>query len=75
MSWTYRLIVPLCVLSSGCAVNEVMVAEETELVVAEAAPIESELLDNWDDSRNQPRVAERQAYGYVTVLKLAIDSN
>ncbi len=35
--------------------------------------IESELLSNWNTPRNQPRVAERQAYGYVTVLRLAID--
>jgi len=45
VSWMHRLILPLCLLTSGCAVNEVMVAEETELVVAEAPPIESELLD------------------------------
>ncbi|MDA0705583.1 MAG: hypothetical protein O2907_01025 [Proteobacteria bacterium] len=34
-----------CFLLPGCAVNEVITAEETELVVAEAAPAEELLLD------------------------------
>ena len=34
-----------CLLFSGCAVNEVITAEETELIVAETPPDESMLLD------------------------------
>lgn len=37
--------VSLCLLGSGCTVNEVIVADESELVVAEAPADESRLLD------------------------------
>jgi len=39
------LLTALCLAISGCAVNEVITAEETELIVAEAPPDESLLLD------------------------------
>lgn len=39
------LLVILCVLGTGCTVNEVVVAEETELLVAESPLDESRLLD------------------------------
>ena len=39
------LLVVLCLLGTGCTVNEVIVAEETELVVAESPVEESRLLD------------------------------
>lgn len=39
------LLTGLCLGISGCSVNEVVTAEETELVVAEAPPEESQLLD------------------------------
>jgi hypothetical protein len=41
----WRLIVFLPLALAGCSVNEVITAEETELVVAEAPPDESLLLD------------------------------
>ena len=45
MTRTLLLLAALCVVLPGCAVNEVITAEETELVVAEAPPDESMLLD------------------------------
>lgn len=39
------LLVVLCLLGTGCTVNEVIVAQETELVVAESPVEESRLLD------------------------------
>jgi len=39
------LLTAFCLLFSGCAVNEVVTAEETELIVAETPPDESMLLD------------------------------
>ncbi|NIV17340.1 MAG: hypothetical protein GWN47_02790 [Woeseiaceae bacterium] len=45
MKWTALLLVPVSLLAGGCAVKEVITAEETELVVAEAPPDESLLLD------------------------------
>ena len=39
------LLVVLCLLGTGCTVNEVIVADETELVVAQAPVEESRLLD------------------------------
>ncbi|MDH5410655.1 MAG: hypothetical protein OEY16_04640, partial [Alphaproteobacteria bacterium] len=39
------LLVALCLLGTGCTVNEVIVAEETELVVAQSPVEESRLLD------------------------------
>jgi hypothetical protein len=39
------LFVMLCLLGAGCTVNEVIVAEETELVVADSPVEESRLLD------------------------------
>ena len=45
MRWTVLSLVPFVLIASGCAVNEVIEAEETELIVAEAPPDESLLLD------------------------------
>lgn len=45
MSRILVLAVLACFIGSGCAVNEVMVAEETKLDVAEAPPDEAMLLD------------------------------
>ena len=45
MTRTSLLLASLCLMTSGCAVNEVITAEETELIVAEAPPDESMLLD------------------------------
>jgi hypothetical protein len=42
---TSSLLAAACLALQGCAVNEVITAEETELVVAEAPPEESMLLD------------------------------
>ena len=42
---TSLLLALLCLVTTGCAVNEVITAEETELIVAEAPPDESMLLD------------------------------
>jgi len=42
---TILLPVFACFALPGCAVNEIITAEETELVVAEAPPEESLLLD------------------------------
>ena len=39
------LLISLCLLGTGCTVNEVVVADETELLVAEAPADESRLLD------------------------------
>jgi len=39
------LIILLCLVGAGCTVNEVIVADETELVVADAPADESRLLD------------------------------
>jgi hypothetical protein len=39
------LIILLCLVGAGCAVNEVIVADETKLVVADAPADESRLLD------------------------------
>ncbi|MDH3338464.1 MAG: hypothetical protein OER22_04605 [Gammaproteobacteria bacterium] len=39
------LLAALCVAASGCAVNEVITAEETELIIAETPPDEAMLLD------------------------------
>ncbi len=39
------LVVSLCLIGTGCTVNEVIVADETELVVADAPVDESRLLD------------------------------
>lgn len=39
------LLIALCLLGTGCTVNEVIVAEETELMVAESPVEESRLLD------------------------------
>ena len=39
------LLIIFGVLLTGCSVNEVITAEETELIVAEAPPDESMLLD------------------------------
>ena len=44
-TWTSLLAVSLCVILPGCAVNEVITAEETELIVAETPPDEAMLLD------------------------------
>jgi hypothetical protein len=41
----WPLVLILCFLGTGCTVNEVIVAEESELVVAEAPVEESRLLD------------------------------
>jgi len=43
--WKSLLALSACLVFSGCSVNEVMVAEETELHVAAAPPDESMLLD------------------------------
>ena len=58
---TRTLFVLLSLVLSGCSVNEVVTAEETKLVVAEAPPDESMLLDigvvefqSGLDSRNDP---------------------
>jgi len=45
MTRTSLLLTSLCFAISGCAVNEVITAEETELIVAEAPPNEAMLLD------------------------------
>ena len=45
VKWTALFLLPAVMLASGCAVQEVITAEETELVVAEAPPDESMLLD------------------------------
>jgi len=45
MTRTSLLLAALCFVLPGCAVEEVITAEETELVVAEAPPDESLLLD------------------------------
>mgnify|MGYP001815455202 CR=1 FL=1 len=45
MRWTVLSLVPFCLFATGCAVNEVIEAEETELIVAETPPDESLLLD------------------------------
>ncbi len=45
MTRTSLLLASLCFAATGCAVNEVITAEETELIVAEAPPDESMLLD------------------------------
>ena len=45
MTRTSLLAVALCLVLPGCAVNEVITAEETELIVAETPPDESMLLD------------------------------
>ena len=42
---TSLLVVSLCLLGTGCTVNEVIVADETELVVADAPVDEARLLD------------------------------
>ena len=42
---TIWLMTIFCFTLSGCTINEVVTAEETELVVAEAPPDESMLLD------------------------------
>ncbi len=39
------LLISLCLLSTGCTVNEVVVADETELLVAQSPADESRLLD------------------------------
>ena len=44
MKWT-ALIIAACFVLPGCAVNEVITAEETELIVAETPPEEALLLD------------------------------
>lgn len=43
--WTEIALLAACLVASGCTVNEVIEAEETELVVAEVPPDESLLLD------------------------------
>jgi hypothetical protein len=45
MTRTSLLLTSLCFAISGCAVNEVITAEETELLVAEVPPDEAMLLD------------------------------
>jgi len=45
MRWTNIAILAACLAAAGCTVNEVIQAEETELVVADAPPDESLLLD------------------------------
>jgi len=45
MTRTSLLLASLCFAISGCAVNEVITAEETELIVAEVPPDEAMLLD------------------------------
>jgi hypothetical protein len=45
LKWTSLILAPWLFALSGCAVNEVIEAEETELIVAEAPPDESMLLD------------------------------
>ena len=45
MTRTSLLLTAACFILSGCAVNEVISAEETELIVAETPPEESMLLD------------------------------
>ena len=45
MRWTVLSLVPVFLFATGCAVNEVIEAEETELIVAETPPDESLLLD------------------------------
>lgn len=45
MKWISPLLLLSCAALSGCSVNEVITAEETELVVAETPPEESLLLD------------------------------
>ncbi len=45
MTWTTLLLAPALLFLGGCAVNEVIEAEETKLIVAEATPDESMLLD------------------------------
>jgi hypothetical protein len=45
MRWTLLPTLAACLAASGCTVNEVIEAEETELIVAEAPPDESLLLD------------------------------
>ena len=42
---TLLLLISLCLLGTGCTVNEVVVADETELLVAQAPADESRLLD------------------------------
>ena len=56
------LLITLCLLGTGCAVNEVVVADETELVVAKSPVDESRLLDigiveflPGIDEKNNPR--------------------
>ncbi len=39
------LLIALCLLGTGCAVNEIVVADETELYVANSPVDESRLLD------------------------------
>ena len=45
MKWTLLSLLPVLLMATGCAVNEVIEAEETELIVAESPPDESLLLD------------------------------
>ncbi len=45
MRWTLLATLAACLAAAGCTVNEVIEAEETELIVAEAPPDESLLLD------------------------------
>jgi hypothetical protein len=45
IKWTALLLAPVLMLVGGCAVKEVITAEETELVVAETPPDEALLLD------------------------------
>ena len=45
MRWTLLLLASGLLVLSGCAVTEIIEAEETELIVAEAPPDESMLLD------------------------------
>ncbi|RZV33997.1 MAG: hypothetical protein EX272_13725 [Chromatiales bacterium] len=56
------LLISLCLLGTGCTVNEVVVADETELLVAETPADESRLLDigivefaSGVDEKNNPR--------------------
>ena len=59
---TLLLLISLCLLGTGCTVNEVVVADETELLVAQAPADESRLLDigivefaPGVDEKNNPR--------------------
>jgi hypothetical protein len=45
MTQTSLMLTAICLALPGCAVNEVITAEETELIVADAPPDESMLLD------------------------------